>query len=275
MRLPPVSRCLWPLLLASACAAAPERGPTHDYVLKPSGNAGSTTATQLQQKDLGEVPALAYPPPPPLPPDLPGAPKNPFDSAYWPADYSDPNYVLPNATTMCEPAEIEHSNRTGAAQCMDRLTPFPVEGTECFYECEPGYIALGRHVCQWHDFDWIENNSHHTDPQHNERGWLAAPSHKRAFYGGRCQKLCGELTDQTCPGSQSARRFPKSMMTSEISDEDAGADHAQEHDASETAAEHAAHTVGPSPKPRPNPNPDPSLDPHPHPHPRPHPHPHP
>ena len=225
VQMPALSRCLW-LLLASACGAAPDGGPTHDYVLTPKSTNDPTT--RLNQNDLGESPALGLPPPPPAPPMAPDWPKAPFNSAYWPVNYSDPNYVVPEPYTLCEPAEIEHSNRTGVTQCMDRLTPFPVEGTECFFECEPGYIAIGRHVCQWHDYEWINNNTKHTDPKHNVRGWLEQPTRpQNAFYGGRCQKLCGELADQTClapngaprgNGSGHTRRYPKSLMTSNITD---------------------------------------------------------
>ena len=102
---------------------------------------------------------------------------------------------------------------------MDKLSLYPVEGTECFFQCNPGYLPIGRHVCQWHDNDWLKNNTNHTDPEHNSRGWLAGPVHKRKFHGGRCQKLCGELADQTCPSSQSTRRYPSHMMTSNITDE--------------------------------------------------------
>ena len=212
--MPALSRCLW-LLLASACEATPDSGPTHDYVLTPKSNNDPTTS--LNQKDLGDLPALAYPPPPPLPPGAPGWPKSPLDSA--------------TPYTLCEPAEIEHSNRTGAAQCMDRLVPSPIEGTECFFECDPGYIALGRHVCQWHDLEWIVNNSKNTDPKHDLRGWLEQPTHpKYVFYGGRCQKLCGDLADQTCPNPKNVegltRRYAKSMLTSEITDAHAMYPHA-------------------------------------------------
>merc|ERR1719272_348462 len=152
-------------------------------------------------------------------PVQPAWPKAPLDRLYWPENYSDPNFVGPEPHTLCDPSTIPHSNRsTAATQCMDTLTPFPHEGTECFFECIPGYMPIGRHVCQWHDFDWIESAKHHTDPDHNLRRWNEEPSHKRAFYGGRCQKMCGDPSEQSCPIGQSTRRFPKSMLTSAITD---------------------------------------------------------
>ena len=225
------ARCKW-LLLALACEAAPNSGPTHDFVLTPNAKSNDDpNSVVLNQKDLGDVPDV-YPHPPPTPPMVPALPKAPFDMSYWPAgiNYSDPNFVMPEPATLCDPVEMEHSNRTGAAKCMDRLTPFPAEGTECFYECEPGYIALGRHICQWHDFDWIAKNSINTDKDHNRRGWLSAPSHKYSFYGGRCQKMCGELADQQCPIGQSPRRYPLSMMTSNITDAHAMHEEHEEHE---------------------------------------------
>jgi hypothetical protein len=143
-------------------------------------------------------------------------------------DYTDPNFTAPEPSTLCEPAEIPHSNRTGVNKCMDRLSSYPAEGTECFYECEPGYIPLGRHVCQWHDLDWIANNSLNTDPKHDERGWLSQRGVRYKFFGGRCQKLCGNHADQTCSGHASGvtRRYAKSAMTSKIGDRHAMYPHA-------------------------------------------------
>ena len=170
--MPALIRCLW-LLLASACEAAPDSGPKSDNVLTPKSNNGP--AERLDQKGLGDVPAFAFPPPPPLPPGVPGLPQMPT------IDYNDPNFTRPEPSTLCEPAEIAHSNRTGVNKCMDRLSSYPAEGTECFYECEPGYIPLGRHICQWHDLDWIMNNSVHTDPQHDFRGWVSQKNPKYKF----------------------------------------------------------------------------------------------
>ena len=45
-------------------------------------------------------------------------------------------------------------------------------GTECQFECEPGFIAVGRHVCQSY------TTKEGTTPVANE------------YYGGRCERLC-------------------------------------------------------------------------------------
>ena len=159
-------------------------------------------------------------------------------------DYNDPNFTRPEPSTLCEPAEIAHSNRTGVNKCMDRLSSYPAEGTECFYECEPGYIPLGRHICQWHDLDWIMNNSVHTDPQHDFRGWVSQKNPKYKFFGGRCQKLCGNQADQTCSSHASGvtRRYAKSAMTAKISDSHAmfpSATHGFSHGETGAPDEHA------------------------------------
>jgi hypothetical protein len=232
----PALRLVASLLLASACVAASDSGPTHDYVLTPKSN--NDPNTRLNQKDLGETPALGFPPPPPLPPGAPEWPKAPFDVTYWPVNYSDPDFVIPNATTLCNASEIPNSNRTAASMCMDKETPFPIEGTECFFECNPGYIALGRHVCQWHDLDFIADNSKNGDPKHLANAWMEQNKpenggHKYSFHGGRCQKLCKadeEGFEQTCPGSAPGtghtRRYAKSTLTSKITDAHAMSPHA-------------------------------------------------
>ena len=107
----------------------------------------------------------------------------------------------------CPDATIPFSNRSNqAAACRESA-----EGTECFFSCDPGYIPLGRHVCQWHDPKWVVDNSNHTDAQHNARGWAAqAGRHQHIFWGGRCEPLCSGM--QSCPGNQSPRRYKKSAM---------------------------------------------------------------
>ena len=146
------------LLLASTCEAAPgSEASLYRAALVPGATPNSASATpghtvgpiNLIQPDLGDVPLLAFPPPPPLPPRYPGAPESP------PSD---------EPRTLCDPQVIENSNRTAAAPCMDKLSLYPVEGTECFFQCNPGYLPIGRHVCQWHDNEWLKNNTNHTDP---------------------------------------------------------------------------------------------------------------
>lgn len=65
------------------------------------------------------------------------------------------------------------------APCPAATIPHAVAGcaagphtTECDYTCEPGYIAVGRHVCQSY------TTEEGTSPVAN------------VFYGGRCVRLC-------------------------------------------------------------------------------------
>jgi len=229
------------LLLASVCDAAPEwtaseQAERVNPALVPSGTADSTATTRpLNLADQGHsinlgVRDAVHPtgepahlswvsPPPPMPPAYPPQPKSPEYHSDYRTNFSDPNFVVPDPHTLCEPTTIKHSNRSASAPCLDTLSSFPAEGTECFYECLPGYVHTGRHVCQWHDFDWIRANQKHTDPDHNLRGWLATHGNqKRAFYGGRCLKMCGNLDEQTCHGTESIRRFPLSTLTTNITD---------------------------------------------------------
>ena len=61
---------------------------------------------------------------------------------------------------------IANSNRSsGSSQCAGEL------GDECHYACDPGYLAIGRHVCQTY--------------QAGGETFI-----KRSFFGGRCERLC-------------------------------------------------------------------------------------
>ena len=62
---------------------------------------------------------------------------------------------------------ITHSNRSNPATACQG-----VEGDECSYICDAGYLAIGRHVCQ----------------SYTVAGLLMI---NQSFSGGRCAKLCG------------------------------------------------------------------------------------
>lgn len=77
-------------------------------------------------------------------------------------------------TSICtEASVIPNSNRTAEHPCFaDSI------GAECSYSCDPGYISIGRHVCQTIKIQgktWKEN----------------------AFFGGSCNRLCPS-TAQAC-----------------------------------------------------------------------------
>ena len=80
---------------------------------------------------------------------------------------------------------IPHSNRTApAAACTG------AEGDECQYACDPGYLAIGRHVCQ----------SYST---------MGVRVIDEAFFGGRCDRLCGSTAaDWSCAdGTRASTSF--------------------------------------------------------------------
>ena len=57
----------------------------------------------------------------------------------------------------CPDSVIPHSNRDASNPCVDPKWA-EVVGHECEYECiDDGYIAVGRHVCQWRSADWLSN----------------------------------------------------------------------------------------------------------------------
>ena len=70
---------------------------------------------------------------------------------------------------------IPHSNRSAAAAACDGLA-----GEECGYACDAGYLAVGRHVCQ-------------------NYSTMGVSVIDEAFFGGRCDKLCGSsAADWSC-----------------------------------------------------------------------------
>jgi hypothetical protein len=85
---------------------------------------------------------------------------------------SQPHMHAPKGDAFsCATGVIENSNRTSVAPCAG------VEGDECAYSCEPGYIRVGRHVCQTYATSG------------------GTPATKvtvinRTFFGGRCDFLC-------------------------------------------------------------------------------------
>ncbi|CAE8592497.1 unnamed protein product [Polarella glacialis] len=98
------------------------------------------------------------------------------------ASTSGPNTTTaPASTTTAAPsslctsgAEIQDSNRTGTDACFATQ-----HGDECVYQCNEGYIPVGRHVCQTiiiRGKTWKEN----------------------AFFGGECYRLCSDSA-APCP----------------------------------------------------------------------------
>ena len=70
---------------------------------------------------------------------------------------------LPPTPAPCPAATIPRSEAACAAG---------PHGAECHYSCEPGYIPVGRHVCQSY------TTKEGTSPVSN------------VFFGGRCVRLC-------------------------------------------------------------------------------------
>ena len=135
--------------------------------------------------------------------------------------------------SLCDDVVIPNSNRTAEFPCKDYFGPWPYQGTECFFKCNPGFIALGRHVCQWHDPDWVRHNDKHypqeDDPKFHKPDWATnkqvkeleevPPPQNHHFWGGTCAPLCGDNpATQSCPAGQSHRRYKESTLTQSISD---------------------------------------------------------
>ena len=78
--------------------------------------------------------------------------------------------------TACAPGYIPHSNVSEAhsSPCTGG------EGTLCPFQCDPGFLAIGRHACQ----------SYTT---HEGKAVLS-----NVFFGGRCERLCPS-SPQSCP----------------------------------------------------------------------------
>lgn len=75
---------------------------------------------------------------------------------------------------------IEHSDRTVDNLCTGTLN------YACDYQCQAGYIAIGRHVCQRYEVG-------------------SAVFINNSFFGGSCQRLC-TTTIQTCEAPQATIR---------------------------------------------------------------------
>ena len=140
----------------------------------------------------------------------------------------------PVSGSLCEDAVIPHSNRTAEFPCKDYYGPGPYQGTECFFKCDPGYMPIGRHVCQWHDPDWVRSNDKHfpeeDDPKAKRPEWATAkmvheledvpPKKNYRFWGGTCAPMCGDNpATHSCPAGQSPRRYKESTLTQSVSDE--------------------------------------------------------
>ena len=142
----------------------------------------------------------------------------------------------PLSGSLCDDAVIPHSNRTAEFPCKDYNGPGPYQGTECFFKCDPGYMPIGRHVCQWHDPDWVRSNDKHwpqedDNPRSQKPAWATekavheledVPQNKNHhFWGGTCAPMCGDNpATQTCPEGQSPRRYKESTLTQSVSDGD-------------------------------------------------------
>ena len=140
----------------------------------------------------------------------------------------------PVSGSLCDDAVIPHSNRTAEFPCKDYYGPGPYQGTECFFKCDPGYMPIGRHVCQWHDPDWVRSNDKHfpeeDDPKAKRPEWATAkmvheledvpPKKNYRFWGGTCAPMCGDNpATHSCPAGQSPRRYKESTLTQSVSDE--------------------------------------------------------
>eukprot|EP00937_MAST-01D_sp_MAST-1D-sp2_P004630 g4630.t1 len=82
----------------------------------------------------------------------------------------------------CTPSLIANSSRASpAAACTGE------EGDECAFECDAGFIPVGRHVCQ----------------DYSTMGALVI---NQSFFGGRCDALCNKLLS-SCDGGNVPVRF--------------------------------------------------------------------
>ena len=76
---------------------------------------------------------------------------------------------VPPPPAPCPVATVPHA--------VEAACPMASHGTECYYTCQPGYVAIGRHVCQ--SYTTVEGNT----PISN------------AYFGGRCARLCENSDD--------------------------------------------------------------------------------
>eukprot|EP01048_Picozoa_sp_COSAG05_P004547 COSAG05_NODE_249_length_12903_cov_128.635505_10_plen_182_part_00 len=80
---------------------------------------------------------------------------------------------------------VPYSDRTSESPCIVAQI-----GHECAYRCNPGYIRIGRHVCQTFTQD----------------GTIII---NRSFFGGRCDRLCA-ATASPCPAGSVPTRVNSS-----------------------------------------------------------------
>ena len=78
-----------------------------------------------------------------------------------------------SSTFRCRDGTIPHSNITTTSPCVG------VDGDACYFRCDAGYLAIGRHVCQSYTTKQGRKVIH------------------KEFFGGRCERLC-EGTSSTC-----------------------------------------------------------------------------
>jgi len=86
------------------------------------------------------------------------------------------------SVSPCASSIILHSNRTGANPCTGS------DGMECHFECENGYIKLGRHVCQTYQLAAV------LVPSGQDPVIIG-----NTFFGGSCERLCSAVS---CVGGQ-------------------------------------------------------------------------
>ena len=82
------------------------------------------------------------------------------------------------------------SDRTASSPC-----PAGALGTECPFQCDEGFLKIGRHVCQSYT---------------TAKGQVVLD---HAFFGGRCEKLC-QGSPSTCPAGSVPIRYNTTSSTS-------------------------------------------------------------
>lgn len=86
-----------------------------------------------------------------------------------------------HAESQCvEGRSIPNSNRTASSPCLGKF------GDECTYECDKGFIKIGRHVCQ----------------SYSTTGHTVIDA---AFFGGRCDRLCPSTAARCAAGTVPVR----------------------------------------------------------------------
>ncbi|CAE8596757.1 unnamed protein product, partial [Polarella glacialis] len=92
---------------------------------------------------------------------------------------------------------IPNSDRAGKEEDNSTSRCFAAQlGDECRYQCDPGYIAVGRHVCQSLEV----------------RGRLHL---NRSFFGGRCVPLCPSSAAPCVEGPGGLQQVPLRVSVSD------------------------------------------------------------